>query len=81
LHQVLPDLIRLHFLIYITVYPFPPAQGILQSGDTLYANAGAVTYQWYFNNNLIPGATNYFYVAPASGDYNVVATDGNGCEG
>ena len=65
---------------YITVYPYPPAQGILQSGDTLFANQGAVSYQWYQGGNLIPGATGYFYVATGSGDFNVVATDANGCE-
>ncbi len=65
---------------YIIVYPFPPPQSITQSGDTLFAIAGATTYQWYFNTNLINGATDYFYVASSSGDYNVVATDGNGCE-
>ena len=37
---------------------------------------GQRTYQWYFNGNIISGATDYFYVAPVSGDYNVVATDG-----
>lgn len=68
------------FTNYITVYNYPPPQGINQSGDTLYANAGAVSYQWYENGILIPGATNYFYVAQESGNYNVVATDLNGCE-
>jgi PKD repeat protein len=65
---------------YITVYPTPPPQSILQSGDTLFANTGAASYQWYFNTSIIPGATEYFYVAQSSGDYNVVATDANGCE-
>ena len=65
---------------YITVYPFPPPQGILQHGDTLFANTGAVTYQWYHDGNSIPGATEYFYVATESGTFNVVATDANGCE-
>ncbi|CAN5473423.1 hypothetical protein BH11BAC1_BH11BAC1_00720 [soil metagenome] len=65
---------------YITVYPSPLPQGIIQSGDTLFANPGATSYQWYFNGMLIPGATGYFYLATASGDYNVVATDLNGCE-
>ena len=65
---------------YITVYPSPPPQGIQQSGDTLIANQGSLEYQWYFNGNLIQDATDYFYVATASGDYNVVATDSNGCE-
>ncbi len=70
----------LTFLNYINVYSQPPAQSITQNGDTLFAIAGTGTYQWYFNNNLINGATDYFYVAQASGDFNVVATDVNGCE-
>ncbi len=65
---------------YITVYPYPQPQAIQQNGDTLIANQGALNYQWYFNGNLIAGATDYFYVALQSGDYNVVATDANGCE-
>ncbi|MCX6274621.1 MAG: hypothetical protein NTV09_05400 [Bacteroidetes bacterium] len=65
---------------YITVYTYPPPQSITQSGDTLFAVAGSASYQWYFNGNSINGATDYFYVAQASGDYNVVATDANGCE-
>jgi hypothetical protein len=65
---------------YITVYPYPAPQGITQVGDSLLANQGAVSYQWYHNGTLISGATNYYYVAPESGNYNVVATDGNGCE-
>ena len=65
---------------YITVYPYPAPQGIIQSGDTLFANQGAVSYQWYYNGNIINGATNYFYVAQASGSFNVVCTDVNNCE-
>jgi len=65
---------------FVTVYPYPPLQSITQSGDTLFAIAGATAYQWYYNGNIISGATDYFYIATASGDYNVVATDANGCE-
>jgi hypothetical protein len=65
---------------YITVYPYPSPQGISQSGDTLFANPGAVSYQWYFSGSIIAGATAYFYVATQSGNYNVVATDVNNCE-
>jgi len=65
---------------YITVYPNPSPQGVLQSDDTLFAIAGSASYQWYFNGSIINGATYYFYVAQTSGDYNVVATDTNGCE-
>jgi PKD repeat protein len=65
---------------FITVYPYPAPQGILQAGDTLFANQGSASYQWYHDGVLIPGATDYFYVAGESGDYNIVCTDGNGCE-
>jgi PKD repeat protein len=65
---------------FVTVYPYPPPQGITQSGDTLFANPGAVSYQWYYNGVAITGATDYFYVTVLNGDYNVVATDVNGCE-
>jgi PKD repeat protein len=65
---------------YITVYPYPPPQGIAQIGDTLFANPGAVSYQWYYNGNIITGATDYYYISSQFGDYNVVATDANGCE-
>jgi len=65
---------------YVTVYPYPAPQGITQTGDTLFANQGAVSYQWYYNGNLINGATDYFYLAQASGSYNVVCADLNGCE-
>jgi len=65
---------------FITVYPYPPPQGIIHGGDTLYANQGAVSYQWFYSGNAIPGATDYFYVVTDGGDYNVVCTDVNGCE-
>jgi len=64
----------------VTTYPYPSPQGIMQSCDTLFANSGAVSYKWYYNGNLIPGATNYFQVAVVNGNYNVVATDIHGCE-
>jgi hypothetical protein len=65
---------------YITVFPAPSPQSISQSGDTLFAIPGVSSYQWFFNGNIIPEATDYFYVAQSSGDYNLVATDANGCE-
>jgi hypothetical protein len=65
---------------YVTVYAIPPPQSITQSGDTLFAIPGASAYQWNFNSAVIPGATEFYYVAPAGGNYSVVATDSNGCE-
>jgi len=70
----------LTFSNYITVIPNPPPQSIIQSGDTLFALSGAVSYQWYYYSSIINGATDYFYLAPMNGNYSVVATDNNGCE-
>jgi PKD repeat protein len=65
---------------YITVFPNPAPQGISQNGDTLFAYAGSLSYQWYYNGNIIPGATNYYCIGSGSGNYNVVTTDTNGCQ-
>lgn len=64
------------------VYVFPAAavQNIVLINDTLFSDQGFATYQWYFNNSLIGGATSYFYPATLNGDYTVVSTDQNGCE-
>ncbi|MEO8086725.1 MAG: T9SS type A sorting domain-containing protein [Bacteroidota bacterium] len=67
-------------LNYITVFPYLPPQGISQNGDTLSANQGSTSYQWYQDGILIPGATDYFFVLAQGGNYNVVCTDNNGCE-
>lgn len=52
---------------------------ITSSNDTLYANLGFAAYQWYHNGNLIPGATNNFYVYTLQGMYSVQATNNSGC--
>ena len=61
----------------ISVYS-PPAVSISVNGDTLSAYNG-VSYQWYLNGNVIPGATSGIYVATIAGSYSVAVTDSNGC--
>lgn len=61
----------------ISVYPVPSVSIIVQ-GDTL-SSFNAVSYQWYRNDTLIPGATSAIYTASVSGDYSVQVTDNNGC--
>ncbi|HKR06198.1 MAG TPA: aryl-sulfate sulfotransferase, partial [Bacteroidia bacterium] len=56
----------------------PAIPTITQNADTLFSSA-AVTYQWYFNGQLIAGATSQFYVAAQIGNYIVRITDANGC--
>lgn len=66
---------------YLTVFPPPPPIVAIEfCGDTLFAPLGFVSYQWYMSGNIINGATDYFYIASQSNDYNVVAADVNGCE-
>ncbi|CAN5570127.1 hypothetical protein BH11BAC1_BH11BAC1_09560 [soil metagenome] len=67
------------FINYISVLPYS-AQGIIQSGDTLISNPGFISYQWYFNGSLIPGATNNFYIALQDGNYSVICINEYGCQ-
>lgn len=61
----------------IAVYPIPSISIVVQ-GDTL-SSFNAVSYQWYFNEVLIDGATSPVYVAQESGDYSLRVVDINGC--
>ncbi|HLP22051.1 MAG TPA: T9SS type A sorting domain-containing protein [Chitinophagales bacterium] len=64
---------------HISVNTHPvPSISISVSGDTMTCNS-AGSYQWYYNNNLIQGATSNVYVGTQSGAYTVVLTDNNGC--
>ena len=67
---------------YITVNPAPPYPQIAQTGDTLTCSYDSTysSYQWYYNGNIIPGATDSFYVEVLStGNYNVAVTNQYGC--
>jgi len=52
---------------------------IIQSGNQLFVSQAYASYQWFYNNVPIIGATDYFYVAAQNGDYSIVVTDCNGC--
>lgn len=65
----------------IAVLVMSPTPVITQSNDTLFSNIAADSYQWYYNGNIITGATNSFYVPTATGEYSVGVTDPFGCNG
>jgi hypothetical protein len=58
--------------------PAPAQPSISLSGTDLQSTSG-VTYQWYVNGNLIPGATNQLHTPSQNGIYVVRVTDSNGC--
>jgi uncharacterized repeat protein (TIGR01451 family) len=62
----------------VIVNPNPPVPIIIQSGDSLISDA-ANSYQWYFNNVLIPGAISQAYHPSQNGNYSVAITDSNNC--
>jgi N-acetylneuraminic acid mutarotase len=64
----------------LKIGPGIPSVSVDIYGDTLKVFGGS-TYQWYFNDTLIPGATSNTYVATRSGYYSVVETDSNSCKG
>jgi gliding motility-associated-like protein len=43
-------------------------------GSLLTAETGLAPYQWYFNGEIIPGATNQTYIPTAPGNYSVSGT-------
>ena len=64
---------------FITVYANPLAPVITQDADTLTSTA-AISYQWSFDGNEIPGATDQSYVITQSGLYSVEVTNEFGCK-
>jgi hypothetical protein len=68
----------------VTINPGAPVvASISYVSPTLFASptGAGFTYQWYFNGSVIVGAVNSTHVPTASGDYSVVITNEDGCEG
>lgn len=63
----------------VTEYPLPNP---VITYDGVHLNTGTtfVTYQWYRNLTIIPGATTYTTTPATIGDYVVQVTDANGCQ-
>jgi hypothetical protein len=64
----------------VTVYP-TPVPVIVRTGTTLQTAQPYTSYQWFFNNAAIGGATSDSYVFTQNGAYKVRVVDVNGCEG
>lgn len=59
--------------------PLPTVPTITVNDNLLTAPSTYTAYQWYFNSQIIAGATNETYTVFESGNYSVVVTGGNGC--
>ena len=62
---------------FVTVNPIPPTPVVTNIGDTLQSSSPTGN-QWYFEGNIIPGATSQEYIATQDGYYWDVVTL-NGC--
>ena len=65
----------------VTINVSVPSATLFQASTTLTANLSGegYTYQWYYNNNPIPGATLLSYNSKKAGTYKVAATNSLGC--
>jgi uncharacterized delta-60 repeat protein len=62
----------------LSLYPLPSVP-VISISVGVFSSTPAVTYQWYFNNVAIPGATSQTYTPTQNGAYYVEITDANGC--
>ncbi len=58
-----------------------PTPGIQRSGDTLVSSGGYVSYRWFRDGILLPGATERRLVPNGPGRYSVEGTTPEGCVG
>jgi hypothetical protein len=64
----------------VTVLPAPTRPEVSKVGSrTLETGAHYVTYQWYRDGHLLPGATTNRYTYNEGGNYQVVVTNAQGC--
>jgi hypothetical protein len=63
----------------VNVTVFPAFTAVATINGNVLSTGSFSGYQWYQNNQLIPGATNQTFTAVNYGAYFVIATDANGC--
>jgi hypothetical protein len=66
--------------VKVTAYP-KPNPSITRAGTTLSTTTTFATYQWFFNNNAVGGATAQSFTFTQNGAYKVRVTTTDGCEG
>lgn len=64
--------------VWVSVFGIPETPVITVSGDTLYSSSESGN-QWFYEGDLVPGATAQYYVPDQNGSYQVQVSDENGC--
>jgi hypothetical protein len=64
--------------IQVTANPAPATPTISWNGSQLTTSATGVSYQWYLNGAVIPGATSAAHTPTAIGTYRIMVS-ANGC--
>jgi hypothetical protein len=62
----------------VTVYPV--LNPIISRNNNILSTTPYISYQWYYNNVAIPGATGPGITMTGNGFYEVEGTDANGCK-
>ena len=65
-------------ILFVTVNATPAIPQISLVNDTLFSTP-AISYQWFLNTVIIPGATDQYHVVSQNGFYSVEITDSVGC--
>jgi hypothetical protein len=66
--------------LFVTVHPLPSPIAV-RNGAVFSTTSPFSSYQWYYNNNPIPGATSATFTGSQYGLYNVEVSDTAGCTG
>ncbi len=65
--------------IVVTTWPAVPKPFIQRSGDSLIASGSGLSYRWYRDGMLLPGAVAQSIRVALPGGYTVEVADANGC--
>ncbi|OFX46742.1 MAG: hypothetical protein A2046_01160, partial [Bacteroidetes bacterium GWA2_30_7] len=65
--------------VVATIIAIPLTPTVQQNVNELSSSTNANTYQWYFNDTIITGATSQVYNATQTGFYKVALTNGDSC--
>ena len=70
-----------YFIAKLAPCTAPPLPVVVQNGSNLSVSGSYSSYQWYLNDNPIPGATGQTFTATQPGEYYVIVSNNSNCHG